>query len=336
MKSTLKEPIERYRLAVGKPAPRNGFDSRGTRLDRMRLAARTVWKQRPFFLLLIPGIVYFVVFQYLPLAGSVVGFKDFSVKAGIWESPWADPWYKHVLFFVRSPYFVPVVRNTLVISTAKIFLGLPFSVALAIFLFECHSMLLRRSVQTVTYMPHFLSWVIVYGISLSMFSETTGLFNALWHKVFGGKISFFTEPGIFRGLIIGSDIWKNTGWSAIIFLAAISGIDPTLYQAAAIDGARRWQCTWFITLPSIRNLIVLLLILKCGHILNAGFDQIYIMYNPMVYPAADIIDTWVFRTGLEKYNFSLATAVGLFKSIIGMFLVLSVNRIARMWGESMW
>ena len=190
--------------------------------------------------------------------------------------------------------------------------------------------------QTLTYMPHFLSWVIIYGILLAFLSQNGGLINRWIVEAGGESIPFLTSPQYFRSLLVGSEVWQNLGWGAIIYLAAIASIDPTLYEAARVDGASRLRMIWHITLPGIRNVIILLFILKLGHILDAGFDQIYILYNVQVYPVADILDTWVYRTGLQQLNFSLASAVGLFKSLTGLFLVLAANKIAQRWGEGIW
>lgn len=298
---------------------------------------RKIWTQRAFFLMLLPGFVYYVVYRYIPIAaGMLVSVEQFAVKKGILGSPLASPWYKHFLFFFQSPYFFPLMRNTLLISLSKILLGLPLAIALAILLNECRNKALRRVVQTLTYMPHFLSWVVVYGMCFVLFSETNGLINDWLRTLTGHTTPFFSDPIIFRNLIIGTDLWKTTGWSAIIYLAAISGIDPCLYEAAYIDGASRVQTIRHITLPSIAGVIVMTLILRCGSVLSAGFDQIFVMYNEGVYATVDIIDTWVYRMGFENFNISLSSAVGLFKSVVSLVLIVVVNQIAKHWGESAW
>ena len=185
-------------------------------------------------------------------------------------------------------------------------------------------------------MPHFLSWVIIFGILLTLFSQNGGLLNRWIVEAGGSSIPFLTSTDYFRSILVGSEVWQNLGWGAIIYIAAMAGIDPTLYEAAKVDGAGRLRMIWHITLPGIRSIIILLFILKLGHLLDAGFDQIYILYNIQVYPVADILDTWVYRTGLQQLNFSLASAVGLFKSVIGLILVLGANRLAKKWGEGIW
>lgn len=293
--------------------------------------------QKEVLLMLLPGVLFYIIYLYAPIIiAFIVSVKDYNVKAGILGSSLASPWYKNFQFFIKSPFFWPLLRNTLVISLCKIVIGIPLAVLLAILLNECRSQPVKRVVQTLTYMPHFLSWVVIYGMCFVLFSETNGLINDWIRTLTGSAVPILTKPSMFRNLIIGTDIWKTTGWSAIIYLAAISGLDPQQYEAAYIDGASHFQTIKYITLPGITNVIVLTLILKCGSILNAGFDQIYVMYNEGVYSTVDIIDTWVFRTGFENFNLSLSSAVGLFKSVICFIMIVTVNKIARRWGESLW
>jgi putative aldouronate transport system permease protein len=297
---------------------------------------RRIWVARAFYLMLLPGLIWYLIFRYLPMGGLILAFKDYDFNSGILGSPWADPWYRHFQLFFNSPYFKQILGNTLIISAYKIFFGMIPPLLLAILLNEARTYWYRRSIQTLSYMPHFLSWVIIYGILVALFSETTGLVNRWLVGAGGTAVPFLTSPSTFRAVLVASDVWQNAGWAAIIYLAAITAIDPTLYEAARVDGASRLRLIWHITLPGIRNVFVLLLILRLGQVLDAGFEQVYILYNPQVYAVADIIDTWVFRTGLEQLNFSLATAVGLFKSVIGLMLVLSANRIAQRWGGGLW
>ncbi|WP_135556706.1 ABC transporter permease [Paenibacillus cymbidii] len=286
--------------------------------------------------MLLPGVVYYILFKYVPMYGVIIAFKQFSILDGITGSEWASPWYKHFQEFYQSPFFIQLLRNTIVISVYKLVIGTIPPIALALVLNECRTAWFKSLVQTLTYMPHFLSWVIIYGILLALMSENSGLFNRWIQELGGSSVSFLTSTRYFRSILVGSEIWKDLGWGAIIYLAAIAGIDPTLYEAGKVDGVGRMRSMWHITLPGIRNVIVLLFILKLGHLLDAGFDQIYVLYNILVYPVADILDTWVYRTGLQQLNFSLASAVGLFKSVIGLVLVLGANKIANKWGEGIW
>lgn len=300
-----------------------------------RLAAR-LWRFRALYLMLLPGLIYYAIFRYLPMYGVVIAFKDFNPFDGILGSPWADPWYAHFQTFFRSPYFSQLLTNTLLISLYKIVFGMVPPLLLALLLNECRVRWFGRTVQTLSYMPHFLSWVIIYGILQALFSQSAGLVNRWIVEAGGRSIPFLTSPEYFRAVLVLSDIWQNAGWGAIIYLAAITGIDPVLYEAARVDGANRLRLIWHITLPSIRNVFILLLVLRIGSVMDAGFEQIYVLYNPQVYKVGDILDTWVFRVGLEQQNFSLASAVGLFKSVIGLVLVLGANRLAKRWGGGIW
>ncbi|MFK7691867.1 ABC transporter permease [Paenibacillus sp. HJGM_3] len=299
-------------------------------------SVKRVWAFRAFYLMLLPGLLYFVIFRYFPMYGLVIAFKDFQILDGILGSNWADPWYKHFQTFFQSPYFGQLMINTFVISLYKLVFGMAPPIVMALLLNECRLRWFRTIVQTVTYMPHFLSWVIIYGILIALLSQNSGIVNR-WIEDSGGQsIGFMTSIDYFRSILVISEVWKDLGWGAVIYLAAMTSIDPTLYEAARVDGASRLRMMWHITLPGIRNVIVMLLILKLGHIMDAGFDQIYILYNIQVYQVADIIDTWVFRTGLQQLNFSLGAAVGLFKSLIGLVLVLGSNHLSKKWGEGVW
>ncbi|MBE5968067.1 MAG: sugar ABC transporter permease [Lachnospiraceae bacterium] len=307
-------------------------------VKRKKKLIKKIISQRALLLMLLPGVIFYIVYLYAPIfTGVIVSIKDYSTKAGILGSKFADPWFKNFKFFFNSPAFIPLLKNTFIISFSKLILGIPLAIVLAILLNECRSLKLKRAVQTLTYMPHFLSWVVIYGMCFILFSETNGLINDWIRSLTGSSIPVLTNPSMFRTMIIGTDIWKTTGWSAIIYLAAISGIDPQLYEAAHLDGCSHFKSIIYITLPSISSIIIITMILRCGTILNAGFDQIYVMYNEGVYSTVDIIDTWVFRTGFENFNLSLSSAVGLFKSVISFTLIFIVNKISNHYrGESLW
>lgn len=294
------------------------------------------WRHRALYLMLVPGLVWFAIYKYAPMYGIVIAFKDYNLGLGIAASPWADPWYKYFEQFFSSPYFGQLLRNTFLISVYKIFWGMVPPLLLALLLNECRRTWLRRWVQTLSYMPHFLSWVIVFGITVAFLSQSTGLVNRTVESLGGDPIGFLTSNDWFRTVLVGADAWKDLGWGAIIYLAAMIGIDPERYEAARVDGANRLRQIWHVTLPGIRNVVILLLVLRLGHVLEAGFEQVYIFYNVQVYPVADIIDTWVFRTGLESLNFSLAAAVGLFKAAIGLVLIVLANRMAKRWDGQLW
>jgi putative aldouronate transport system permease protein len=290
----------------------------------------------PFYIMMFPALLYFFIFRYIPMYGVVISFKDFNVMKGMMDSPWAKPLGRHFLMFFRSPYFVQLIRNTMLISFYKLIFGMIPPIVLALLLNEISTIWFKRGIQSLSYMPHFLSWVIIQGILVAFLSEDLGLINRVLRESGAGTIPFLISERWFRPLVVISAIWKDTGWGAIIYLAAIAGIDPSLYDSGRIDGCTRMGMMWHITIPNIRSVIILLLILRLGRMMNAGFEQIYVMYNPLVYSVGDILDTWVYRTGLEQLNFSLASAVGLFKSGIGLILILSTNALAKTWGENVW
>lgn len=291
----------------------------------------------PFYIMLLPGIIWYIIFKYVPMYGAIIAFKDYNIAEGIIGSSWSDPLFKNFMTLFNSPYFVQVLSNTLFISIYKIVFGMLPPLILALLISECTVGWFKRLVQTITYMPHFLSWVIIYGIMMALFSQGGGIVN-YWIVQAGGKsIPFLSSSEWFRSFLVGSDIWQSAGWGAIIYLASITSIDESLYEAAILDGCGRLKRIWYITLPSISGVFFLLLVLRIGGILDAGFDQVFIMYNINVYDVGDIIDTWVYRTGMSQLNFSLASAVGLFKSVIGMILMVTANYLSGKFGDrSIW
>lgn len=292
---------------------------------------RALWKHRWLYGMLILPLTYYVVFRYIPIYNAQIAFKDFRALAGVEGSPWIG--FEHFQTFFKSFYFNELIVNTVIFSTAKLLLGLPVAVLLALAIHESRLLRFRSLVQTATYLPHFLSWVIVFGILLSMFSPSSGMINDAIKALGGRPISFLTSPDWFRQIVVGSDIWKETGWSTILYLAALLGINPDLYEAADVDGASRLQRVWHISIPGIIPVIVLVTLLRIGNILDGGFNQIYVLYSVPVYNVGDIIDTWVYRSGILDFQFSLATAVGLFKGVIGLVLILVANSAAKRWAE---
>jgi putative aldouronate transport system permease protein len=286
--------------------------------------------------MLVLPVAWFLVYEYAPLYGLILAFKDYSFQLGMFGSPWADPWYKHFAQFFSSPYAGQLLTNTFLISVYKIFWGMVPSLLLALLINECRLTILRRWAQTLSYMPYFLSWVIIFGICIAFFSQSTGLVNRWIEDLGGDSIGFLTSTTWWRSVLVGSHAWQTLGWGAIIYMAAMSAINPQLYEAARVDGAGRLRQIWHVTLPGIRPVVILLLILQIGNILEAGFEHVYVFYNIQVYPVADIIDTWVYRTGLERLNISLATAVGLFKAVIGFVLIVLANRLAKRWDGQIW
>lgn len=289
--------------------------------------ARNMWQYRWLYLMMAPTLIYFLIFRYGPLWNAQIAFKDFKPRLGVWGSPWSG--FEYFQTFIDSFYFDQLIVNTIFFSLAKLLLGLPLAIILAIALHETWLRRYRSLVQTVAYLPHFLSWVIMFGILLMMLSPGNGLINDLI-KMFGGKpIPFLTSTNWFRGIVVLSDIWKETGWSTIIYLAALLSISPHLYEAATVDGASHLRRIWHISIPGILPVIVLVTLLRLGNILDAGFNQIFVLYSLPVYSVGDIIDTWVYRQGVLEFQFGLATAVGLFKGTIGLALILVANQVAK-------
>ena len=299
---------------------------------RVRPLLRRMWRYRMVYLLLLPGLVYFVIFRYWPLYIAQIAFKNFEPILGVEGSPWVG--LENFLTFFHSYYFGQLIGNTLIISTAKLIFGIPPAIILAIALSESRLLKLSRLTQTVSYLPHFLSWVVMLGVLIGLLSPSEGLANQAISYVGIQPIDFLTDPNWFRVILVSSDIWKETGWGAIIYLAALLSIDQSQYEAAAIDGASRFQRVLHVSLPGIKDVIVLVTLLRLGNILDAGFGQIFVLYSLPVYSVSDVIDTWVYRQGLLNFQFSLATAVGLFKGVIGLLLIVVANRVAKRFSGS--
>lgn len=294
---------------------------------RIRRLGKEVKRHLPVYGILAIPLVYYIIFKYVPIWNGQIAFRDYMALDGITGSKWVG--LDNFKTFFNSFYFWELIRNTLMYSFGKLIFSLPLAIILAVAVYECKRPKLRKVVQTLTYLPHFLSWVIMYGILLTLLAPGDGLLNDIL-KMFGAKpIDFLTNTKAFPWIVILSDAWKEMGWSAIIFIAALMGIDMSLFEAAMVEGANAWQRVRYVTLPSIAPVIVTVLLLKIGAILDAGFNQIFVLYSPAVYSVADIIDTWVYRQGLLEFQFGLATAVGLFKGFIGMLLIFFSNRLTR-------
>ena len=277
---------------------------------------RRAW---PLYVMIVPGIFFVLLFRYYPMYGVVIAFQDYSPAKGFLNSPWIGWW--NFEFFFSQPDFGRIFSNTLIISVSKIVLDQVGAIILAILLNEARHLFFRRSIQTMIYLPHFLSWIVLGGILLDILS-VRGILNQALGLIGIESQLFLGSNTWFRGTVIASGFWKNVGFSTIVYLAALTAINPVLHEAAAIDGAGRFRRIWHITLPGIRPTIVLLAALSLGDVLQAGFEQILTLYNPAVYRTGDIIDTYVYRTGLISAQYSLAGAVGLFKSFIGFFLIV--------------
>jgi putative aldouronate transport system permease protein len=296
---------------------------------------KVINKNKFYYLMALPGLLYFLVFHYLPMFGIIVAFKDitpFSGLDGILHEPFVG--FIHFKHWIQSYYFTNVMGNTLVISGLKLLFGFPTPIILALLINEVRNTKFKRTVQTISYMPHFLSAVVVSGLVMNLLSSQGGLVNQAVVGLGGTSHAYLTDPRYFRAILVSSHVWQHVGWGTILYLAAMSGIDPQLYEAAMIDGANKLQQIRHITLPGITFVIVILLIFAIGGLLNAGFEQILLLYSPAVYSVSDIIDTYVYRSGLLSMQYSFATAVGVFKSILAMTLLLGANWIARRLGQT--
>lgn len=301
-----------------------------TTLSKPRTGLRRYMKRnRAFYLMLVPGVLYFIVFKYVPMLGSVIAFQDYNVFRGFSDSTWVGfKWFEQ---FFTFPNFQRLIRNTLLISFYQIVFAFPAPILLAVLLNEVRNMVFKRTVQTIVYLPHFISWIIVAGLGYMLLSPQTGLINQVLLS-FGQEkpINFLYLPEYIRTIIVTSGIWKEMGWSAIIFLAALSGISPSLYEAARIDGAGRWKQFVHITLPGLLPAIMVLLLLKIGNILDLGAEQILPFLTPITFETADVLDTFTYREGIEhQRSYSLTTAVGLFKSVLGFILLVAANRMSK-------
>jgi putative aldouronate transport system permease protein len=300
--------------------------------------SRFIWKYRYIHLLALPGILYFFVFKYLPMYGIIMAFKNYRGIGGfpgIWRADWAG--LIHFKNFFTGIYFQRLFRNTLVLSMLRLTFGFTAPIILALLMNELYNVFFKRVVQTISYMPYFLSWVVTSGIIITLCSPSEGPINFVIKSLGKEAIFFVSDTKYFRGLLIITDIWKNIGWGTIVYLAAISGIDPGYYEAATIDGANRWQKARHITLPGMSEIIAIMFILSAGHILDQNFEQIFNLYSPAVYEVADVFETYVYRTGIVGQNFSFTTAVGLFKSVVSLFMVILCNSLAKKLGtEGLW
>ena len=291
----------------------------------------------PAYLLLIPVVAWYLVFCYLPMGGLVIAFKRFSAIRGIGASPLVG-WENFERLFA-SAAFLQSVRNTIIISALNLLIGFPLPIIFAVLLNEITCAPFKKLVQTVSYLPHFISWSVAGGMVYMLLSPSTGAISAIVEALGGTPQNYIGISGYFRPIVVGSGIWKSMGWSAIIYMAAISSVDEQLYEAARIDGAGRFARIWHVTLPGIRAIIAVQLILTVGNILNVSFDQIFVLITDLTLDVGETIDYYIYRVGLgSSNNFSLATASGMLKSVIGLVLVVGTNKVCRMLtdGEGIW
>ncbi|WP_029069484.1 ABC transporter permease [Jonesia quinghaiensis] len=296
-----------------------------------RKALRRDWQ---VYSLLVLPLVFLAVFRYLPMAGNVIAFRRFRPGGSIFGEEWVG--LRYFEMFINDAKFWQVFQNTVILGGLSLLIIFPLPIILALLLNELRSAKFKRVVQTISYLPHFMSIVIVAGIVFQLFSMQ-GTVNQIVEAIGGDPVSFMQRPDWFRTIYITSEAWQTVGWGTILYLAALTQIDNTLYEAARIDGANRWKQTWHVTLPGIRPTMITLLILNIGSFMAVGFEKVLLLYNPLTYPTADVISTYLYRIGIVSSNFSYATAIGLFESIIGLTLILSANAISRrLVGTSLW
>jgi len=286
-----------------------------------------------YALLLLP-MIYFFVFKYVPMQYVLIAFKKYSIVQNVWEMPWAK---KHGMeYFIKafsSSDFKNSLRNTIVLNLLDLVVGFPIPIIFALILNELRFKFFKKSVQTIAYMPHFLSWVIIYGLALQVFAPTDGLLNMLITRLGGEAVPFLNEGKHWVATYVGLGIWQSFGWNSIIYLAAIAGISPELYEAASVDGAGRFQKMWHVTLPGIKPTIIVLLIMALGNIIGSNFDRPFALQNNLVMQYAEVISTYVYKTGIKGLQFSLTTAIGLFQSVVNVFFLLGANWLSRKMGE---
>lgn len=313
--------------------PVNVSDASLLKHDRQAVRKRGfgVRKHMLLYLMILPGFLYFVVFKYFPMGGLVIAFQDYQPYRGIMGSEWVG--FKHFIRLFTEPTFFMLLRNTLVLFAMNIIFFFPLPIILALMLNEVRHKFFKNSIQTIIYIPHFMSWVIIVSITYVFLTVDGGVLNELLAAVGLPKISFLTSSEWLRTVYIGQIIWKELGWSTIIYLAAITVVDTQLYEAAEMDGAGRLRKTWHVTLPAIRPVIITLLILKIGSTLDLGFEHMYLLLNSLNREVAEIFDTYIYTAGLKNGQLSYSTTVGLFKGVVGLILVMLSNRLAKKMGE---
>lgn len=291
-------------------------------------------RNRTLYIMVIPVVLFYIVFHYIPMYGAIIAFKDYTPALGVADSPWIG--FSNFTRFFKSVYFVRLIRNTILLSVYNLLFGFPAPIILALLLNEVRNKHFKNLTQTVTYLPHFISLIVVTGM-LTDFSMTSGLFNDII-AFFGGKRSpLLQNPDLYRTIYVASGIWQQVGWGSIIYLSALSGVDQQLYEAAAIDGAGKWKQMIHVTLPGIAPTIIIMLIMRMGSLMNMGYEKTILLYNPSTYDTADIISSYIYRVGLLDQDWSYSTAVGLFNSVINFGLLIFTNKLSKKYSEtSLW
>jgi putative aldouronate transport system permease protein len=298
----------------------------------LRKSALKEWKRGlTLYLMILPGLLFFLIFRYLPMGGIVIAFQDYNPFAGFSGSEWVG--FQHFERLFGELDFWSLLKNTLILSALNLFLFFPAPVLIAVVLNEVRAQWFKKILQTAIYMPHFLSWVVVVGITVILFATQEGAINKELANAGFARLELMTDPNYFRIVYVLQNVWKEAGWNAIIFLASLASVDPTLYEAAVVDGANRWKQLWHVTLPALRSTIIILFILRLGHVMDIGFEHIYLLQNSLNLSVSDVFDTYVYRSGVLQGEFSYTTAVGLFKSCIGLVLIILANKMSKKAGE---
>ncbi|WP_245954650.1 ABC transporter permease [Paenibacillus flagellatus] len=290
------------------------------------------WRRAfPIYLMVLPGLLFFIVFKYVPMFGILIAFMDYSPFKGVFGSEWAGLDHFRRLFAEND--FGMLLRNTLMLNLLDILFYFPAPILVALLLNEVRRKWFKRTVQTVLYAPNFISWVVIVGITVQLFATGSGAINGLLEEWGFDRVELMTDPRYFRWVWLVQNIWQGAGWGAIIFLAALASVDPTLYEAAGMDGAGRWRQLWHITLPALRGAIVILFILRLGHVMDLGFEHVFLLQNPMNQHVSEVFETFIYKVGLNEGDYSYSTAVGLFKSVIGLTMVMLANTLAKRMGQ---
>ncbi|MCU6790891.1 ABC transporter permease subunit [Paenibacillus sp. WQ 127069] len=315
------------------------MEAEAIKVERARTGAQTNqgrrWKKymkfRYIYLLTLPGFFYFLLFKVVPMGGLIIAFQNYSPSLGILQSQWVG--LENFIDLFTYDHFYKMLRNTLVINLFNLCFFFPLPIVISLMLNELRHEWFKRLNQSILYMPHFMSWVVVASLTFFLLSQDIGIINKYIAQMGGETRSFLTNPDYFWGLLTAQNIWKDVGWGTIIFLAATAGVDPQLYEAVEMDGAGRWRKIWHVTLPAIRSTIVILLVLRLGHMADVGFEQLLLMINPLVNEVADVFDTYAFTQGVQRGQISVGVTVGLFKGLIGLILVVMANKIVKRMGH---
>ncbi|RKF20005.1 sugar ABC transporter permease [Alginatibacterium sediminis] len=303
--------------------------------EKLAWLGRHLKREWQIYVLLAPTLIWFIVFLYKPMYGLQIAFKDYSVFKGIVGSPWVG--FEHFTTLFGNDHFIRAIKNTVIISSLSLVFGFPVPILLALMFNEILNPKFKKTTQTIVYLPHFISTVIIAGIVITAFSPSSGVVNLLLQSLGFDPVYFLVKPEWFRPIFIGSGIWQESGFSSIVFLAAMAGVNPALYESAVVDGASRWQMMWKITIPCILPTIIIMLIIRIGNLLEVGFELIILLYQPATYDTADVISTYIYRQGLQAGQYDLAAAAGLFNAVVAFILVMSANTISkRLSNTSLW